>query len=155
MITIEDARIEDADRISGVLIASITELCDADHKGDAQLIASWTGNKTPDHIRRWIGGSSGLRVARVGGEVAGVGGLRTGGQILLNYVAPEFRKQGVSRALLSEMEGQIVAQGIKVGRLTSTLTAMDFYRRHGWFDADRGRPAFGLPGIPMRKTFSG
>lgn len=44
---------EDAEAACQVLRRSITELCIADHQGDAQSLAAWLANKTPENVRRW------------------------------------------------------------------------------------------------------
>lgn len=156
MIEITEALPADATAISRVLIASITELCAADHGGNPALIAGWTANKTPGNIGRWIAGPEVvLVVARRHGLTAGVGGWTAGGEIALNYVAPEFRGQGVSTAMLVEIERQMRSAGMAEGRLTSTMTALAFYRARGWIDDGPREIDFGMPGQPMRKSLIG
>ena len=48
---IRPAREADVPEMSRVLIASITELCAADHGNRADRLASWTANKTPEGVR--------------------------------------------------------------------------------------------------------
>jgi GNAT superfamily N-acetyltransferase len=130
---LEDRDVEAACR---VLVASITELCGEDHGGDPGRIAAWTANKTTVIVRRWLADpSTSLLIAEVDGSAAGIAACATSGEILLNYVSPEFRFRGVSRALLSEMERRLRAQGVATGRLTSTVTAHRFYLAVGWMDA--------------------
>ena len=104
-----DARIrtavpQDAEAMSAVLIASITELCTDDHHGDPAAIAAWTANKSPAGIGRWFANPANrLFVAEDGGAVVAVGGFNSGGEVILNYVAPAARFRGVSRAMLAHL----------------------------------------------------
>lgn len=123
----------DADEGSILLRRSITELCHADHNGDPKAIAAWIANKTPENWRRWIyGGDSSLLVAVESGRLVGVGMIDTRGSILLNYVLPEARQQGVSKALLTHMECLARISQCDTCRLTSTRTAFLFYRSVGY-----------------------
>ena len=74
------------------------------------------------------------------------------GEITLNYVAPEARLRGVSRALLGALEARAAERGNTSCTLTSTETAHRFYRSSGY--RDDGKPAgnFGTSsGYPMSK----
>ena len=149
-ITVRVATIADVPAMSRVLIASITELCAADHGGDDARIAQWTANKTPSAVEAMIvAPDAAFYVAELEGEVAGVGNIRPDGVIGLNYVSPLFRFRGVSRALLSHLEAALRDRGAVDGRLESTRTAHRFYLAQGWED---------LPGedhtLQMRKTLS-
>jgi GNAT superfamily N-acetyltransferase len=53
------------------------------------------------------------------------------GKITLNYVAPEARFRGVSKALLRQLEADAKALGIAQSSLESTETALRFYRDLG------------------------
>ena len=131
-IRIRPAEITDADRISAVLIASITHLCVADHRNDPAIITAWTANKTPDSIRRWFSNDRmQLFVAQVTEEVAGVGACDADGRVVLNYVHPDYRAQGVSRGMLRHLEDHLAAGGVTLATLTATQTALQFYRSAG------------------------
>ncbi|BCM87982.1 GNAT family N-acetyltransferase [Methylobacterium indicum] len=127
----------DAEAGSRVLRRSIAELCHADHGGDQAFIAAWTANKTPDSWLIWLSqpGAS-LLVAEREADIIGVGMVDAGGMILLNYVAPEARHQGVSTALLKAMEDVSAERGIVVCRLESTKTAQRFYMTQGYSPMD-------------------
>lgn len=151
-IEITAANSVEADALSEVLVASITELCANEHENDPELLAGWLSNKTPDHVRRWIEtGCSHVLTARHSGVVAGIGGTHPTGEILLNYVAPGHRGVGVSTALLAAMEQDLAAAGHGVIRLTSTLTAHDFYLKRGWQNDGPAIMARGIRGWPMVK----
>ena len=136
-ITVRPARAEDVPAMSRVLTASITELCFADHGGDPERIASWTANKTPEGVAEMLG-QDGLAmfVAEWDGRVAAVGATTASGGIALNYVAPEGRFRGLSKALLAAMEADLAARGFSEGRLEATKTARDFYLSQGWVEAE-------------------
>ena len=76
-------------------------------------------------------------VAEVSGEIAAVGAV-VGDTIVLNYVAPEHRFQGVSKALLAGMEDSFRNAGISVAELVSTRTALRFYLASGWSELGPG-----------------
>ena len=147
MIRVRRAHESDIDAMSEVLIASITRLCTPDHGGDPQEIAAWTANKTPDGVRAMLAAPANrLFVAEVAGQVVAVGCVRGVDEIALNYVHPNHRFQGVSRALLVAMETAMRELGTTTGRLESTATAHAFYLANGWRDA-AGTNAGGRPDV--------
>lgn len=149
MITIREAVVGDAAAISAVLIASITELCAADHRGDPEALKSWLANKTPEGVGMWFANPANtILVAERDGEIAACGAFNTGRKIILNYVAPKHRFAGVSKALLRAME---VALGPGEATLDSTLTARPFYLAAGWEEAGPPEPYRFVAGYPMRK----
>jgi GNAT superfamily N-acetyltransferase len=144
---IREARAEDTDAMSKVLIASITELCIADHCGDRAIIAKWTANKTPKTIARWLANPANHNfVADEAGEVLGVGAFHDKGEIQLNYVSPAARFAGVSKAMLGHLERAMRDSGIREGMLTSTETAHRFYLSAGWRDHGEPEPMFRMSG---------
>ena len=139
--------------MSRVLIASITELCHADHGGNAATIAAWTANKVPESVARWVDNPDLLVLnALVDDQIAAVGCLNTPDEIGLNYVSPDFRFHGVSKAMLGALEQAMRDQGTTVGRLTSTQTAHRFYLAMGWEDAGPTEARHSVSGFPMRKV---
>lgn len=152
-LVVRPARETDVTEMSRVLIASITELCAADHGDQPERVASWTANKTPEGVRIMLGQAGlSLFVGELDGRVAAVGAVvPAGGEIALNYVDPAARFRGVSKALLSALEAELQAHGVTEARLTSTTTARRFYRAAGWSD-DGGKAACqGGEGYRMRK----
>ncbi len=153
-IRLREAEPADAEAISTTLIASITQLCSADHGDNPEVIAAWTANKTPDQIVRWISPEDSLMLVadHVGATIAGVGPFTLDGRILLNYVHPDYRNQGISRQILNEMEQRLVARGKKRATLTATTTALRFYQSAGWVTVGPAADDFGFPGFPMEKN---
>ena len=153
-VVIRPARPEDAAEASRILIASITELCRADHHDDPAAIARWVANKTPESVAQMIA-AGGLRVAEVDGQIAAVGEVEADtGKITLNYVDPTCRGRGLSSALLAAMEAELARAGVTTARLTATATARDFYLKHGWQAAGPGRAGRWIVGYPMQKPLA-
>ncbi|HEV2564982.1 MAG TPA: GNAT family N-acetyltransferase [Microvirga sp.] len=127
------ARTEDAQQASTVLRRSIQELCQADHNGDAAKLADWLSNKTPETVAAWISHPQNLvLVATDGAAILGVAAMTKTGEILLNYVSPDARFQGVSKALISRLEAQARELGLDRCTLNSTKTARKFYQSLGY-----------------------
>jgi len=127
----------DAEEGSLVLRRSIEELCHQDHGGDPTIVAGWTGNKTAETWRAWVDQeSSRLYVAVEGGRILGVGMMNAKGEIMLNYVSPDARLRGVSKALLSHLEAEAYRRGVTECRLESTKTARRFYQSFGYVACD-------------------
>jgi GNAT superfamily N-acetyltransferase len=146
----------DVPAMSVVLTASITELCAADHGGEAGAIAAWTRNKTEAGVAAMLANPDlEIYVAEREGAIVAVGAVTTEGKVGLNYVAPQARFSGISTALLARLELALVALGHREGRLESTSTARAFYESRGW-QVD-GPQASGrvVNGYPMRKMLGG
>lgn len=139
--------------MSALLIATVEQLCWPDHQGDPAKIAAWTANKTPEAVARWIsGGRARLILAMQGSALAGIGAYVPDGEILLVYVSAQHRYQGVSSAVLAQIEQSLAACGVREARLISSRTAETFYRARGWRDAGAPEFEFGMPGQPMVKA---
>ena len=151
-LVIRPARVADVPDMSRVLIASITELCAADHEGNPARIADWTANKSKASVESMLV-REGLFVvvAELDGVVVAVGATTADGEIALNYVDPAARFRGVSKALLAAMEAELLRQGVAEARLTSTITARAFYHGAGWIDDDTRVACQGGEGYRMRK----
>ncbi|MCF3936761.1 GNAT family N-acetyltransferase [Acuticoccus sp. M5D2P5] len=152
MPRVEEATFADASAVARVLRASIAALCDADHENRRDLIERWSGNKTHEQAIAWIQDPKTIvLVSRAGSEIAAVGACGEG-RILLNYVAPEHRFEGHSKALLRRMEEILRQKGTTCARLTSTITAHRFYSAAGWHDEGQPETSDGdLVGYPMAK----
>lgn len=123
----------DADQASLVLRRSIEELCHADHGGDPAIIAGWVSNKTPAMWRAWVDQETiSLYVAVDGDRILGVGMMDAKGGVMLNYVSPDDRFRGVSKALLGHMEAETCRLGVTKCILESSRTARAFYQAAGY-----------------------
>ncbi|MCK1544818.1 GNAT family N-acetyltransferase [Bradyrhizobium sp. 179] len=150
---IRNAKPEDADAACVVMKRSIAELCHADHKDDPAILTRWLGNKTPEIFRAWIAqGDNSVLVAVEGGEILAVGSVTNVGRIGLNYVSPDARFRGVSRAMLRALEERAATRGNSECILTSTETARRFYLSNGYVETGPPVGEFGTTtGYPMSK----
>ncbi|WP_273187642.1 GNAT family N-acetyltransferase [Hyphomonas adhaerens] len=132
-ITVRNARAKDAPAAVETLRRSITELCLPDHGNDPEALKDWLANKTEPQWQQWIEMTDiSLVVAELDNAVRGVGLIAHSGEIRLNYVHPDARLKGISRALLSSMEGKAHQLGLARCFLESTRTALRFYRANGY-----------------------
>ena len=132
-LQIRPARLDDAAAACTVLRRSITELCAADHNNDPAWLAGWLANKTPENVAAWITDPDNVVYVAIEDErVAGVAAMGRDGRVSLNYVSPDARFRGVSKALLAALERKAVEWGLAKCRLESTQTALPFYRAAGY-----------------------
>ncbi|GAW34572.1 putative acetyltransferase [Roseovarius sp. A-2] len=130
---IRTATASDAAGAICTLHRSITELCVADHENDAEKIEAWLGNKTVGAWERWVARDDAvLLVALREKTVVGIGMAALRGEILLNYVHPDARFSGVSKAVLAAMERDLRSCKVPRCELESTMTARCFYESCGY-----------------------
>jgi GNAT superfamily N-acetyltransferase len=154
---IRDAVAADAAAACEVLRRSITELCVADHRNDAEILARWLANKRPEIVASWIAqpGNSVL-VAVEDGIILAVGSVTNSGEITLNYVLPDARFRGVSQALLGALEARAADRGNTRCTLSSTETARRFYLSAGYVEDGPPQGKFGtISSYPMSKRLTG
>jgi GNAT superfamily N-acetyltransferase len=153
---IRDAVIDDARAACQVLRRSISELCIADHGNDPTILMRWLSDKTPEIVASWIADpKASVLVAVERGTILAVGSVTDAGEITLNYVSPDARFRGVSRALLGALEARAIQRGNLRCALTSTETARRFYNANGYIE---DRPVAGKFGTctsyPMSKPLA-
>ncbi|SDD43033.1 GNAT family N-acetyltransferase [Ruegeria marina] len=149
----------DVFEMSGVLIRSISSLCATDHRNDPEAVSRWCADKSPQALRdRMAAGDTEYWVSILSGRIAAVGALSDvgdepgTGRIVLNYVDPAFRNQGVSSNMLDRLEALLAERRVSRALLTSTATARDFYLRRGWQMAGPPRQGRWILGHPLEKT---
>jgi GNAT superfamily N-acetyltransferase len=153
-VKIRDATPDDAEAACDVLRRSISELCVADHGNDPAILNAWLGNKRPGIVAAWARqpGNS-LLVAVEDDAIVAVGSVSDAGEITLNYVAPDARFRGVSRAMLGALEARAAERGNARCTLTSTETAHRFYRSAGYVDDGAPTGNFGTASAyPMSRS---
>jgi len=153
---IRDALPEDAPAACEVLRRSIIELCAADHHNDPAILDRWLANKTPEIVASWIRqpGNSVL-VAVEGHAVLAIGSVIAEGEITLNYVSPDARFRGVSRAMIAALETRAGECGNERCVLVSTETARNFYLSAGYTEDGPPQRKFGTAGsYPMSKQLA-
>lgn len=144
---------EDSELVVTLLHRSIIELCEIDHKSDPAALNSWLRNKTSAGYSGWLTNDQLIKfVVERAEAIVGFGMATTEGEILLNYVSPDFRFIGVSSLILKNIEQTLIDIGIKEAKLWSTETAHAFYQSKGWIDL--GKPEFenGMTSYPMSKS---
>lgn len=153
---IREARVQEAEAICTLLRRSITELCTLDHGGDPTILGRWIGNKTPELLREWIADPTGsFLVAEDGTSLLAIGSVHNNGKINLNYVAPEARFRGVSRAMVAALEARAKERGATLCTLSSTQTARRFYLSCGYSESAAEPGSFAPLIYPMQKMLVG
>jgi GNAT superfamily N-acetyltransferase len=150
---VRDAREQDAEEACSVVRRSISELCSLDHQGDPRTLDLWLANKTPANMQRWIREHHVLvAVASEASAILGVAALTSSGEIILNYVSPDARFSGVSKALVGGLEARATKLGIARLTLESSATAVRFYGTIGYTECGAPTQGFGITmGHPMQK----
>jgi GNAT superfamily N-acetyltransferase len=139
LFAIRAAHPADAAAACEVVRRSIIELCVLDHQNNPEWLADWLSNKTPENFAAWIADPECRMFVAVSDEtILAVGLVRTSGEIALNYVSPDGRFQGISRAMLHTLEDTARELGHRKVALTSTITAHDFYLAAGYTYCEPG-----------------
>ena len=155
-VTARKAEEVDAVAACRLVRSSISILCTADHKNDADTLAKWLENKTEANFIRWINSIQHRAfVAELNGNVVGFALLNLSGVIALLYVDPDFRFNGVSKTMLSAIEAEANELGINELSLDSSSTALRFYSGAGYAKSSEAFKGFGVTVChPMVKTLS-
>ena len=153
---IRQAHIADAASACEAMRRSIAELCGADHHDDPAILQRWLANKTPQHWAEWLAYEPNTVLVAVDNEtVLAVGVVRNDGEITCNYVSPEARFRGVSKAMLARLEAIAQEFGNDSCNLISTETARRFYISCGYAEVGVLEGKFGTTGsYPMLKRFA-
>jgi GNAT superfamily N-acetyltransferase len=155
IMLIRDASAQDAPAACETMRRSITELCTPDHANDPAILNRWLANKTPENVTAWIidPGSS-ILVAVENNAILAVGAVTNQGEITLNYVSPDARFRGISRAMLAALEVRASERGNTTCVLLSTEIARRFYETAGYIHTGPATAKFGARGgYPMAKQF--
>jgi len=149
---IRDAVAEDAPAACEVLRRSISELSVAAHGNDQAILAKWLLNKTPEIVASWIGlPDDSMLVAVEGSTILAVGGITKAGNVNLNYVSPDARFCGVSRALLAALE----ERALERGNVRCTLDSTEILPRQWLPDRWAARPQTRRGGLSNVKDSGG
>jgi GNAT superfamily N-acetyltransferase len=155
-VVVRLACVEDAAVVTDVLRRSISQLCVQDHQNDSESLELWLKNKTIPTVRTWFGSPKlCCVVACIDGVVSGSAAMSAEGEVLLCYVDPGARFQGVSAAMLVALESEAQNRRLAEIRLSSTITAKRFYQERGYTAIGAPKQMFGLvAGIPMVKRLA-
>ena len=75
-VIVRSANEADTAAMSQVLVASISELCTADHGNDPSKLSAWLANKSPGGVRAMLANPHGqLFVAELDDAIAAVGAI--------------------------------------------------------------------------------
>lgn len=145
----------DAPQATELVRRSILTLCEADHGNDPATLERWLGNKRPEYLERWIGDIDSFTVVgESDGTLCGIGLIHKRGEIMLFYVAPEFQREGVGRAICHTLEEHAMQAGLSHLRLNSTAAARAFYEALGYQSSGPAVHLHGkLWGYPYTKHF--
>jgi predicted GNAT family acetyltransferase len=152
-LAIREATVQDAEAATEVMRRSITDLCRADHGDDPTILGRWLANKQPAIFRAWLQQDDrSYFVAVEDGRIVSVGAVTDAGLITLNYVSPDTRLRGVSRAMVATLERRARDRGNRECKLISTSTARRIYDSCGYIESGAADRHFGTEsGFPMRK----
>ena len=145
MIVVRQAEPKDAEAAADVLRRSITELCELDHRGDADTLSKWLANKTARDFLSWLASDDNFCVvAEANDQIVGVGLLHRSGEIRLCYLAPGTQRKGVGKAIYLAFEERAKAWQLKTLKLESTVLGRQFYEAMGFHSAGIATPGFGI-----------
>ncbi|MHC8301023.1 GNAT family N-acetyltransferase [Pseudomonas sp. ZS1P83] len=145
----------DAGIISRIVERSIRVGCALDHRNDPLTVATWTHNKTIEHVQPWLTDQRlYLNIALLQDKPVGVAMAAISGKVAFCYVQPEWFRRGAGQALVHDLEGWLTGQGLREARLNSTRTSEAFYRHLGYHPCAETFAVAGLHAIPMRKALT-
>ncbi|WP_448724826.1 GNAT family N-acetyltransferase [Pseudomonas farris] len=145
----------DAGIISRIVERSIRVGCALDHRNDPRTVATWTHNKTIEHVQPWLADPRlYLNIALLQDKPIGVAMAAISGKVAFCYVQPEWFRRGAGQALVQDLETWLIAQGLPQARLNSTRTGEAFYQRLGYRACAETFTVAGLHAIPMHKALS-
>ena len=154
-IHISKAAAADAGIISRIVERSIRVGCALDHRNDAKIVAAWVHNKTVEHIGVWLTDPRlYLNIALLQDKPVGVAMAAISGKVAFCYVQPEWFRRGAGQALVQDLEGWLINQGLRQAQLNSTRTSEAFYRHLGYRPCAQTFSVAGLHAIPMDKGLS-
>lgn len=108
----------------------------------AEILTEWSAPVSQSRVNNYVQKSmpeETTLVAIVDGKVAGFAALvEAKSELRAVYVHADFGGRGVGSALLREIEKVAQAKGCTELRLNSSLTALPFYKRHGYEDLGQG-----------------
>nr|AAF80270.1 unknown [Pseudomonas sp. JR1] len=103
----------DAGIISRIVERSIRVGCALDHRNDPLIVATWTHNKTIEHVQPWLTDERlYLNIALLQDKPVGVAMAAISGKVAFCYVQPECFRRGAGQALVRDLERWLTDQGL-------------------------------------------
>ncbi len=132
-VTITRAKPEHAIQACDILIRSIQQVCMPYYNFDTEIEKEWLSNKTPENVKQWVTSPNNIGLVAIDTNKNVVGFILAtrSGHILLNYIEPQLRGQGIGHALYCEIEQALIRHGVKTITADSTLGAQSFYESQG------------------------
>lgn len=127
-IRIVPATGRDAAAISALVRRNADAVLSSDYS--PEQLAAWKRYNTPARIRERLAERTTF-CAFQSGRLCGTIGLK-GAEMVGFYVSPRWRGRGIGRMLLAHLEAFAAQQGIRTLHLTSSPSAVSFYRQSGW-----------------------
>jgi putative acetyltransferase len=139
-ILIRSAKKEDAKGILEAQYSAIHETASKDYS--PEVISAWSTPVTSERIQKYLSDSfpnETTVVAEINGEFAGFGSIvEIDNELRAIYVGAKFGGRGVGTAILNELEKIAISKGCTKLQMVSSLTAVPFYRSHGYCEEARG-----------------
>lgn len=127
---IRKARISDTQSISRLVQDTLEKINIADYS--PQEIEAWKEADTPQKIKERIQDKERyICVAEDGNKIVGVGSLK-GNEITAIYVKSNMVGRGVGSSVLAHLEEFAKEQSCTELSMDSSLTAVNFYKKHGY-----------------------
>ncbi|CAN7183198.1 GNAT family N-acetyltransferase [Acidovorax delafieldii] len=100
----------------------------------AEQLAAWAPlhHDAPQWAERMRANQPFIAQAQSSGAIAGFADLQANGYIDMFFVAPEFARQGVARALMAHIHAQAAQRGITQLHAHVSLTAEPFFAAQGF-----------------------
>lgn len=130
--SIRPADVHDAEAVSRVIGETVRISNAADYP--PEVIETVVSDSSPGDIRRlFVGGTFFVAVGEAEEDdgIVGVAGL-VEDRVRRFFVLPECQGAGIGRALLEAVEAAARMDRLPLLRVNSSLTAVGFYRRHGY-----------------------
>jgi GNAT superfamily N-acetyltransferase len=148
-VEIREAVPDDAEEISALIVSLADRfLADPDDRAAAEPFFAAHG---PEALRRTLSDDRfRYRVAKEGGRLVGVVGVRDGSHLLHLFVAERHHRRGIAGRLWALAKAGALAAG-NPGRFTvnSSLGALSFYERFGFVVAGEEVRKDGVAFVPM------
>lgn len=136
-IYIDQASPEDAERLSALIRRTLLESNLSDYSEEE--IGRLCDLYSPDGVRSVIS-SRQLHMAETNGSAAGCAALEVNKDepatawITAVFVDPVYQKKGLGKVMIDLLESSAISQGVRIMKLSSSITAHDFYLKLGFKD---------------------